>query len=94
MREAASRGFWMGSSVPYGYGRLMVQDGAKKRPRLELDPTTAPIVKRIFDMSEAGSGLVDITAPSTTTASPAPLESSGARPAFTRSSSTRLTREP
>ena len=61
MREAASRGFWMGSSVPYGYGRLMVQDGAKKRPRLELDPTTAPIVKRIFDMSEAGSGLVDIT---------------------------------
>ncbi len=61
MREAASRGFWMGSSVPYGYGRLMVQDGAKKRARLEIDPATAPIVKRIFDMSEAGSGLVDIT---------------------------------
>ena len=39
----------------------MVQDGAKKRPTLEPDPDTSPIVKRIFDMSEAGSGMVDIT---------------------------------
>ena len=61
MREATSRGFWVGSKVPYGYSKLMVQDGAKKRPTLELDPATSPIVKRIFDMSEAGSGMVDIT---------------------------------
>ena len=61
MREAASRGFWVGSKVPYGYGKRMVQDGAKKRPTLEPDPDTSPIVKRIFDMSEAGSGMVDIT---------------------------------
>ena len=46
---------------PYGYNRVMVQDGVKKRPTLELDPDTAPIVKRIFDMSEAGTGMVDIT---------------------------------
>ena len=32
MREAASRGFWVASRVPYGYSKLMVQDGAKKRP--------------------------------------------------------------
>ena len=61
MREAASRGFWVGSKMPYGYSKLMVQDGAKKRPTLEPDPATSPIVKRIFDMSEAGSGMVDIT---------------------------------
>ena len=61
MREAASRGFWVGSKAPYGYDRVMVQDGAKKRPTLEQDPDTSPVVKRIFDMSEAGSGMVDIT---------------------------------
>ena len=61
MREAASRGFWVSSYAPFGYNRVMVQDGAKKRPTLEPDPATSPIVKRIFDMSEAGSGMVDIT---------------------------------
>ena len=61
MREAASRGFWVGSKAPYGYNRVMVQDGAKKRPTLKLDPDTSTVVKRIFDMSEAGSGMVDIT---------------------------------
>ena len=61
MREAASRGFWVGSRVPYGYRTLMVQDGAKKRPTLEPDPDTAPIVKRVFDMAEAGRGMLEIT---------------------------------
>ena len=60
MREAASRGFWVTSRVPYGYRRLMVQDGAKKRPTLEPDPATSPIVKRIFDMAQAGKGILDI----------------------------------
>ena len=32
MREAASRGFWVASRVPYGYQKRMVQDGAKKTP--------------------------------------------------------------
>ena len=40
MREAASRGFWVASRTPYGYNRVMVQDGPKKRPTLEPDPTT------------------------------------------------------
>ena len=43
MRESASRGFWIGSRKPYGYNRVMVQDGAKKRPTLELDPDTFPV---------------------------------------------------
>ena len=61
MREAASRGFWVASRVPYGYHKLMVQDGAKKRPTLEPDPATAPVVQRIFGMAESGKSTLDIT---------------------------------
>ncbi len=61
MREAASRGFWVSSRTPYGYNRVMVEDGAKERPRLQPDDVTAPVVKRIFDMAEAGKGMLDIT---------------------------------
>ena len=37
-----------------------VQDGAKKRPTLELDPDTSPVVERIFDMAQAGKGMLPI----------------------------------
>ena len=60
MREAASRGFWVTSRLPYGYRKLMVQDGARKRPTLEPDPDTSPVVKRIFTLAEAGRGILDI----------------------------------
>ena len=60
MREAASRGFWIASRTPYGYNRLMVQDGPKKRPTLEPDPDASRVVKRIFDMAEAGTGMLHI----------------------------------
>ena len=60
MREAASRGFWVSSHAPYGYNRIMVQDGPKKRPTLEINPDTSPIVKRMFDMAEAGNGTLEI----------------------------------
>ena len=61
MREAATRGFWMSSRAPYGYTKVMVQDGAKKRPILEPNPVTAPVVQRMFEMSQAGKGILDIT---------------------------------
>ena len=61
MRESASRGFWVSSYAPFGYNRVMVQDGAKKRPTLAPDPDASRIVKRIFDMGEAGNGMVNIT---------------------------------
>ncbi len=60
MREAASRGFWIASRTPYGYNRVMVQDGPKKRPTLEPDPDAYGVVKRIFDMAEAGTGILRI----------------------------------
>ena len=61
MREAASRGFWITSHAPIGYNRVMAQDGPKKRPTLEINPDTSRIVKRIFDMADAGKGTLEIT---------------------------------
>ena len=61
MREAASRGFWISSRAPYGYNRVMVQDGAKKRPRLEVNDTEAALVRRMFLMADSGKTLLDIT---------------------------------
>ncbi len=60
MREAASRGFWVGSRTPYGFNRVMVQDGAKERPVLEPDPDAARVVRRIFDLADAGTGMLQI----------------------------------
>ena len=61
MREAASRGFWVNSSVPYGFRRVHVQDGAKERPKLELNPPADAVVRRIFDMVLEGKSILDIT---------------------------------
>ena len=61
MREAASRGFWMTTYAPYGYRRVHVQDGAKTRPTLELNPPADAVVRRIFDMALQGKSNLDIT---------------------------------
>ena len=60
MREAASRGFFLGSKAPFGYNRVKVSDGAKERPTLEVDPATAPVVKEVFESSLSGNGLKEI----------------------------------
>ena len=60
MHEAASKGFWMSGHTPFGYIRVMAPDGLKKRPSLELDPEASKVVKRMFDMAEAGKGTLDI----------------------------------
>ena len=61
MREAASRGFWVTSYAPYGYKRIYVQDGAAKRPKLELNPPADAVVRRIFDMVLQGKSILDVT---------------------------------
>ena len=61
MREAASRGFWISTYSPYGYRKVPVQDGAKKRPKLELDPPADGVVRRIFQMALLGTSTLDIT---------------------------------
>ncbi len=60
MREAASRGFFLGSRAPFGYKRIKVKDGAKERPTLVVDPSTAPVVKEVFQSSLMGNGLKEI----------------------------------
>ena len=60
MREAASRGFFLGSKAPFGYKRVKVPDGAKERPTLVPDPATAPIVREVFESSLMGNGLKEI----------------------------------
>ena len=61
MREAASRGFWVTTYAPYGYRKVYVQDGPKKRPKLELDPPASAVARRIFDMALQGSSTLDVT---------------------------------
>ena len=60
MREAASRGFFLGSKAPFGYKRVKVSDGVKERPTLEIDPAAAPVVKELFQSSLRGNGLMEI----------------------------------
>ena len=60
MREAASRGFFLGSNAPFGYRKVKVSDGAKERPTLEVDLATAPVVKELFEKSLRGSGLKEL----------------------------------
>ena len=60
MREAASRGFFLGSRAPFGYRKVKVNDRAKERPTLKVDPATAPVVREIFESSLRGNGLKEI----------------------------------
>ena len=61
MREASSRGFWVTPNAPFGYRKAYVQDGAKRRPRLEVEKKDAAVVRRIFDMALKGKSSLDIT---------------------------------
>ncbi len=61
MRESASRGFWVPTYAPYGYRKEYVQDAAKKRPRLVLNPPADAVVRRMFRMAASGISLLDIT---------------------------------
>jgi site-specific DNA recombinase len=58
--------------APYGYRKVKVKDGGKERPKLEVDPNTAPIVVRIFQMLLRGSGLTEITKSLNSEGIPAP----------------------
>ena len=60
MREAASRGFWIPTYAPYGYRKVYVQDGVKKRPRLALNPPADGVIRRMFAMAGSGVSLLDI----------------------------------
>jgi len=61
MRENASRGFYTGGHVPYGYNRTRVQDGDTQRSKLEPDPAAALVVAMIFRECLSGHGLKEIS---------------------------------
>ena len=60
MREAASRGFFLGSRAPFGYRRIKISDGVRERPTLEVDPAAATIVRELFESALRGQGLKEI----------------------------------
>ena len=91
MREAASRGFWMTTYAPYGYKRVHVQDGAAKRPKLELNPPADAVVRRVFDMVLQGRSVLDVTKTLNAEASQPPTARSGSRPPSTPCSPTKPT---
>ena len=61
MREAAFRGFWVATYAPYRYSKVSVQDGAKKRPKLEVEEREASVVRRMFAMADRDQSVLDIT---------------------------------
>ena len=59
MKEAATRGFWVGGNIPIGYKGVQVIEGKTKRTKLEL-AEDAPLVKRMFQMCLQGYGAKEI----------------------------------
>lgn len=47
---SAKEGFYLGSNPPYGYDKIWITDGKRKRPSLAINETEAEVVRMIFDM--------------------------------------------
>jgi DNA invertase Pin-like site-specific DNA recombinase len=60
MRENASRGFFNGSRVPFGFVGAKVKDGQMLRTTLTPDLEKAPIIRRIFTECAGGKGIKEI----------------------------------
>ncbi len=61
MKENASRGFRNGGSSPYGYKYVKVTVGNQDKSKLTLEPSEAPIIRRVFQLCLEGLGLKEIT---------------------------------
>lgn len=56
----AEKGWFNGGRVPFGYKSVEVNLGSYTKKKLEINPVTAPVVKKIFDMRAAGDKIKDI----------------------------------
>lgn len=61
MRENASRGFWNGGKVPYGYEKIKVEVGKNLKNKLKLLPHEAEIARKIFNLCLNSNGLKEIS---------------------------------
>ena len=52
MREAASRGLWVASGTSSVAAAPWFWDGVKKRPKLEPNQATVPVVTPIFKLAD------------------------------------------
>jgi len=50
MSEVAKRGFYPFAMPPYGYTKEEIRDGRAKRFQLRPDPSTSPLIRRIFKL--------------------------------------------
>ena len=60
MRQAASMGFFVGSTPPYGYRKKKVDHNGRDRWTLAPEPDESNVVKRIFELADSGAGLKTI----------------------------------
>jgi DNA invertase Pin-like site-specific DNA recombinase len=60
MRENALRGYFSGGPSPFGYMVTKVKDGDRLRSKLVPEPSSALVVKRMFDEYISGKGLKEI----------------------------------
>ncbi len=54
IRRAGSRGFWVPSSVPYGYRKITEGEVGRRHPLQALHEDNVLMVKRIFNMAKVG----------------------------------------
>ena len=60
MKEVVERGFYLGYPGPIGYRIIKVQDGAKMRNKLELDPPWDDLARFTFELALADLTTLDI----------------------------------
>ena len=60
MATLAKRGFYLNGTAPIGYNRVYVQDGAKLRPKLELNPPRDEIPRLALAKALKQSTVLDI----------------------------------
>ena len=61
MREAASRGFWVASSAPYGFSKVKVQDGGQEAPLPRTRPHNCARRRAHLGDGRGRQGILDIT---------------------------------
>ena len=55
LRRVAEQGYWVFAQVPYGYRKVEVKDGGRRRCKLEIDPETAEVVRVMYDRDGEGA---------------------------------------